>query len=325
VQNCGADIHATDMYGHTILHHACYQQDLEVFRYLVETCGASVHSTDMDGWTVLHQACWFCNLETVRYLVATCGADIVAVNREDKTALDLARSKGKQDIISYLQKRLEIAKVTVPGPAATTGRQDNDPALAQIDSPALPASDVAASSTQAAVQAVPATDLSGTDTSLSYSQTTGQQDVANGFPSEENPIAEVLEDNRIGGSSDPPGTHIWDASYILQSPLSPNGSRVLEADSFESDRSRMKTAIWGKEGTFSTSESYVKSLLTDEVLGHGFFGTVYRGHDQRLGYSFAIKTINTEILSGGNLVDVQRAKKTFQKEQQVRIRGLNGV
>lgn len=84
-------------------------------------------------------------------------------------------------------------------------------------------------------------------------------------------------------------------------------------------RDRLKAAVIGTKETFVATESYIQSILTGEILGQGFFGTVYKAVDTTIGCPFAIKVINSEILVGGNVDDVLRARKTFEMEQKVII------
>ncbi|KAL7565907.1 hypothetical protein ACA910_021492 [Epithemia clementina (nom. ined.)] len=62
------------------------------------------------------------------------------------------------------------------------------------------------------------------------------------------------------------------------------------------------------------SEEYVDEILTDQKLGKGFFGVVYKGKDKELRKVFAVKMIPPETLRCGHSMDVQRASETFHCE-----------
>jgi hypothetical protein len=47
-----------------------------------------------------------------------------------------------------------------------------------------------------------------------------------------------------------------------------------------SKQDRMQALDAGTKETFTVTDSYIKSILTDEVLGRGFVGTIYRGIDR---------------------------------------------
>jgi hypothetical protein len=61
------------------------------------------------------------------------------------------------------------------------------------------------------------------------------------------------------------------------------------------------------------------SILTNVELGRGYFGIVYQGVDDEIKCNCAIKVIHKEVLVGGDMETVLKAKKTFEKEQQVRV------
>mmetsp|Transcript_14079 Transcript_14079/g.25506 ORF Transcript_14079/g.25506 Transcript_14079/m.25506 type:complete len:146 (-) Transcript_14079:1805-2242(-) len=64
-------------------------------------------------------------------------------------------------------------------------------------------------------------------------------------------------------------------------------------------------------------EEYINAILTEEKLGEGFFGVVYKGVDHEIGHSFAIKTINNDNLSSTDPDALAKAKLTFEKEQEL--------
>ena len=75
----------------------------------------------------------------------------------------------------------------------------------------------------------------------------------------------------------------------------------------------------GNKHPVAVSQDYVESILTSprEKLGEGFFGTVFKGSDDKLRCSFAIKAIKTDILLGGHATDFENARDTFMMEQKV--------
>ena len=88
-------------------------------------------------------------------------------------------------------------------------------------------------------------------------------------------------------------------------------------DPFTMDCQSVQAVHEGKNNMAAVSLAYVEAILTEIMIGKGFFGTVYKGTDSELHHSFAIKSINTEILRSNHSADVQKAKKTFQMDQNV--------
>jgi ankyrin repeat protein len=82
----GADVHATDYAGRTVLHHAVYRPD--TLRLLVRH-GGKLEAKDRAGRTPLLVAAWNGQGPAVRALLAL-GADPEAVDPEGSTTLELA-------------------------------------------------------------------------------------------------------------------------------------------------------------------------------------------------------------------------------------------
>lgn len=76
------------------------------------------------------------------------------------------------------------------------------------------------------------------------------------------------------------------------------------------------------------SEEYIQYIVeqsSDEAgqpkkLGEGFFGVVFQGKDPKLHSMFAVKTIRTHVVDGGNVQHLDSARESFQMEQKVTIR-----
>jgi hypothetical protein len=88
----GADVHATDYYGRTVMHHAVYRPD--TLRLLVRH-GGMLEAKDRAGRTPLLVAAWNGQGPAVRALLAL-GADPEAVDPRGTTALELALAGASQ-------------------------------------------------------------------------------------------------------------------------------------------------------------------------------------------------------------------------------------
>ena len=84
------------------------------------------------------------------------------------------------------------------------------------------------------------------------------------------------------------------------------------------DRKSVLAVLVGQNEMAAVSLSFVESTRTEEVIGRGVFGTVYKGTDIALNRNFAIKAINTDLLRSGHSADVQEAKEAFLAELKVR-------
>jgi Ankyrin repeats (many copies)/Ankyrin repeat len=84
------------------------------------------------------------------------------------------------------------------------------------------------------------------------------------------------------------------------------------------DRGSVLAILVDKKEMAAVSPSYVQSIRSEEIIGNGVFGTVYKGTDIALKRSFAIKRIKTDVLWGGHSACVQNAKEAFLAELKVR-------
>ena len=60
-------------------------------------------------------------LDVVQYLIETCGIDQKAKDNQGRTAYDLAQSRGKRNVVQYMEKR------TADTTAITTTRKKSKP------------------------------------------------------------------------------------------------------------------------------------------------------------------------------------------------------
>jgi len=107
----GADIHATDPSGRSVLIRAVVNGNAEIVSYLLNK-GTKLESVDQEGKTPLMWASTKGNLEIVKLLLAK-GADITKTSKEGKTALNYAMANGHKEITTILtekQKALEANK-----------------------------------------------------------------------------------------------------------------------------------------------------------------------------------------------------------------------
>ena len=96
-----------DTWNATVLHTACYENDLDALKALLVTGKEDPHF-DMNmrsfhGWTALHAAVYLNRIEAVRLLINE-GADVMLVTDEDRrhTALHIACSRGHREIVVLL-------------------------------------------------------------------------------------------------------------------------------------------------------------------------------------------------------------------------------
>ena len=96
----GADLHAKDKHGWSILHYAvCYGNE-EILEYLLNR-GADIHAKEKRGWTVLHIAARNGQAEKARLLLEN-GTDVHEYQGQGWNALHLAVRYGQPDTISTL-------------------------------------------------------------------------------------------------------------------------------------------------------------------------------------------------------------------------------
>ena len=97
----GAYVDATNTYGRTPLHQASYLGDEHLARMLISS-GADINAVSRSG-TPLHTAVYSRGTHIVEYLVKA-GADTTITDMRGCTPADLARLRGKQELIPYLEK-----------------------------------------------------------------------------------------------------------------------------------------------------------------------------------------------------------------------------
>jgi ankyrin repeat protein len=91
----------------TILHSACYENDLESLQSLLasgkEDLDFDINMRNTQGWTALHAAVYLNRIEAVRLLINE-GADVMLVTDEEgrHTALHIACSRGHREIVVLL-------------------------------------------------------------------------------------------------------------------------------------------------------------------------------------------------------------------------------
>jgi ankyrin repeat protein len=280
----GVNVEATDTNGWTALHLATEASKLDVVRRLIDVGHANVEAaTANGGCTAVHIACDKMYLPILQCVMQTGRADVETQNSSGETALHYAGERGRLDMVRYL---VETCHANVRA-VTKSGETTLDFAKAEGHTSVVAYLQQQIDSTKNSESLVPqqATILTQTSSPVEPSRNSSSSN---------------------GGSSSAPSTSSGSKGAAETSPL-------------VEDRNRMEAAVDGNLPTFAVSEGYVQSILTDKELGRGFFGTVYRGIDRELGYSFAIKSINTEILTGGTVDEIQRTKQTFEKEQQVRF------
>ncbi len=101
----GADVTAVDPgMKATALHAAAYAGRTEPARLLIQ------HGIDIDaqgpynGYTALHDAIWQNNVETARVLIEA-GADLTLRNHEGQTPLEMAKARGRKQIVALIEQR----------------------------------------------------------------------------------------------------------------------------------------------------------------------------------------------------------------------------
>ena len=99
----GADIHAIDKNGDSVLMQASLEGKLEVVKILVEN-GADLNYQNKNGLTVLMQASYLEQFEIIKYLVEN-GADVNLQAQYDYTALGIASELKYTEVVEYLESK----------------------------------------------------------------------------------------------------------------------------------------------------------------------------------------------------------------------------
>jgi ankyrin repeat protein len=117
----GANVNTGDKFNRIPLHYAADAGYLEIIKYLIlnrseiDTKAAfyiQLGSMELTlGCTPLHLAARNGHLEVVKYLVSQ-GADVNLKNNEDQNALDLAKIRGNQEVVAFLESSEELAHLS---------------------------------------------------------------------------------------------------------------------------------------------------------------------------------------------------------------------
>ena len=101
LQNYNFDVYARDFSGLSVLHHAAWGGDLELFEYLVEN-GSDIFSKIKDGGTCLHLAAQNGQFKICKALLQKYNFDIHATDDSSRTALHGAAWSGDLELLQYL-------------------------------------------------------------------------------------------------------------------------------------------------------------------------------------------------------------------------------
>ena len=101
----GADVTAVDPgMKATALHAAAYAGRTEPAKLLIEY-GIDVDAQGpYNGYTALHDAIWQNNVDTARAIVEA-GADLTLRNHEGQTPLEMAKARGRKQIIAIIEQQ----------------------------------------------------------------------------------------------------------------------------------------------------------------------------------------------------------------------------
>ena len=101
IQQDPCSVNVSDVDGYTPLHRACYNNRIEVVKYLIEN-GANLSAQTIDGWQPIHSAAQWGHVNVVRILVSS-GADINARTNGRNTPFHLAVSRpSNRPLIEYM-------------------------------------------------------------------------------------------------------------------------------------------------------------------------------------------------------------------------------
>lgn len=89
---------------------------------------------------------------------------------------------------------------------------------------------------------------------------------------------------------------------------------------FAKERTKLLEIVHGtRNKPISVPSKYAETVLTNVVLGKGFFGQVLMGEDKEISLQFAVKAIDQGELPNGNKDAVEKMKSDFKTEQRVRV------
>jgi ankyrin repeat protein len=110
----GADVSAVDPgMKATALHAAAYAGNTEVAKLLIK------HKIDLNkqgpynGFTALHDAVWQNNIETAKVLIEE-GANLNIKSHKGETALEFAKSRNNQEIITLIEQKIAATRPSEP-------------------------------------------------------------------------------------------------------------------------------------------------------------------------------------------------------------------
>ena len=119
----GAEVESVNEWGQTLLMRAAEAGQRALVRMLLDF-GASPRSTDHAGETVLMYAVQSDNEEVVPPLLQA-GAEVEAYNQSGQSALDIAKCKGKQNVVKLLEAHCAAKKEDHDFEAQVTLRKDS--------------------------------------------------------------------------------------------------------------------------------------------------------------------------------------------------------
>ena len=101
----GADVHIRDDEGYSTIKYAVLSSNIDVIRCLVKN-GANIKEKDEDEDSLLHTAACCGHVEVVKCLVEEYCLEIEDLNFDGQTPLDLAREKEQEEVIEYLESKM---------------------------------------------------------------------------------------------------------------------------------------------------------------------------------------------------------------------------
>lgn len=125
----GVDVNARDVVGLTPLHLACAFGDVEAARRLL-AAGADVNAADDGGLTPLHSAAFFGRLPVCELLVEQPGLRAELLDREGRTAVQIAQDSGNFILVGLLKSRTREPEPVRREPPAQPPRTASPPPAA---------------------------------------------------------------------------------------------------------------------------------------------------------------------------------------------------